>query len=85
MSETPAAARVATTLATVTLIGPVGPLTWAGVPPNKAARKPTTTAPYKPYIAPPGPSAALPKARASGSATTAAVSPPKTSPLTFLR
>ena len=42
------AASVLTTPATVTLIGPVGPLTWAGVPPNKAARKPVMIAPYKP-------------------------------------
>ena len=45
---TPTAAKPATTPATVTLMGPVGPLTWAGVPPNNAAKKPTTTAPYSP-------------------------------------
>ena len=55
------------------------------MPPNKAAKKPTTTAPYKPYIAPPGPKAAFPKASARGKATTAAVIPPKISPLIFLR
>ena len=45
---TPTAAKPATTPATVTLIGPVGPLTCAGVPPKSAAKNPTTTAPYKP-------------------------------------
>ena len=41
----PTAARLDTMPATVTLMGPVGPLTWAGVPPSRAARKPVTMAP----------------------------------------
>ena len=44
----PMAARLETIPATVTLMGPVGPLTWAGVPPSKAARNPVTMAPYRP-------------------------------------
>ena len=44
----PPAVRLITKAPTVTLIGPVGPLTWEGVPPNNAARKPTITAPKRP-------------------------------------
>ena len=43
--DTPIAARLETTPATVTLMGPVGPLTWDGVPPSRAAMNPVTIAP----------------------------------------
>ncbi len=68
----------AMTTAMATAIGPVGPEITVLVPPKVAAKKPTATAPYSPAIAP-RPDA-TPNASASGSATTAAVSPPKTSP-----
>ena len=61
-----------------TVIGPVGPEICDGVPPNRAAKKPTKMAPYSPAMGP-APEA-TPKASASGSATTAAVTPPKISP-----
>jgi hypothetical protein len=38
-------AWLATTAAVTTVIGPVGPETWAGVPPNRLAKKPTAMAP----------------------------------------
>ena len=60
--------------AVTTVIGPVGPETCAGVPPNSAAKKPTKIAPYMPATGP-APEA-TPKASARGSATTAAVMPP---------
>lgn len=60
--------------AITTVIGPVGPETWAGVPPERAAKKLTKMVPYKPAIGPTP--EATPMAMASGSATTAAVSPP---------
>ena len=60
--------------ALTTVIGPVGPETCAGVPPKSAAKKPTKMAPYMPATGP-APEA-TPKASASGSATTAAVTPP---------
>ena len=66
------------TTAIATAIGPVGPEITFLVPPNTAAKNPTATAPYSPAIAPRP--EATPKASASGSATTADVSPPKTSP-----
>jgi hypothetical protein len=48
------------------------------VPPNNAAKNPTIIAPYKPGKGP-NPEA-TPKAKARGSATIAAVKPPKKSP-----
>ena len=36
---------LAKTVAITTVIGPVGPEIWAGVPPHKAAKNPTITAP----------------------------------------
>ncbi len=68
--------------AMITVIGPVGPETWAGVPPNGAAIKPRAMAPQSPAIAP-APEVA-PKAMASGKATTAVVNPPVTSPRQLL-
>jgi hypothetical protein len=66
--------RLANRPARTTTIGPVGPETLVGVPPNSAAKKPTKMAPYMPAI---GPSPeATPKASASGIATTPAVRPP---------
>ena len=38
-------ANCITTAVMTTVIGPVGPETWAGVPPNTAAKKPTKMAP----------------------------------------
>jgi hypothetical protein len=64
-------------------MGPVGSEMRVGVPPNKAAKKPTQTAPYSP---PRGPTPeATPKARARGNETTAAVTPPKMSPRKLLK
>ena len=60
--------------AITTVIGPVGPDTCAGAPPDKAAKKPTKIAPYIPATGP-APEA-TPIAIANGSATTAAVRPP---------
>ncbi len=40
------------TPAITTVIGPVGPETWDGVPPNSAAWNPTNIAPYKPATGP---------------------------------
>ena len=71
------------TVAITTVIGPVGPEICEGVPPNRAAKKPTIIAPYKPAVAP-APEA-IPKARARGRATTDAVTPPNTSPRRFLK
>ena len=56
-----------------TVIAPVGPVTWRFEPPKIAARAPATIAVIRPARAP-SPEAA-PKASASGSATTATVSP----------
>ena len=67
----------------ITVIGPVGPDTWVGVPPNRAARKPSTMAPVSPAIGP-APEA-TPKASARGRATTAAVRPPVRSPRQWFR
>jgi len=64
--------------AMITVIGPVGPDTWAGVPPRGAATKPSTIAPQRPAIAP-APEV-TPNAIASGMATTAVVMPPARSP-----
>ena len=61
-----------------TVIGPVGSEIKVGVPPNKAAKKPTQTAPYNPAIGP-APEA-TPKASARGNETIAAVKPPNISP-----
>ena len=69
---------VVTMTAMATAMGPVGPEIWDLVPPKTAAKKPTAMAPYRPAMAP-RPDA-TPKARATGSPTTAAVTPPKTSP-----
>ncbi|GAB4340205.1 MAG: hypothetical protein Fur0042_00720 [Cyanophyceae cyanobacterium] len=66
------------TAVTMTVMGPVGSEMRLGVPPNKAAKKPTRMAPQSPAEAP-APEA-MPKARAMGKATTAAVRPPSTSP-----
>ncbi len=65
----------------MTVMGPVGSEISVGVPPNRAAKKPTKTAPHKPALAP-APEA-TPKARAIGKAIMAAVTPPNISPLTF--
>lgn len=53
--------------------------TFVGVQPNRVAQKPKAIAPYKPAIGPTP--EATPNAKASGSAITAAVTPPKRSPL----
>ena len=66
------------TAVNTTVIGPVGSEISVDVPPNSAATKPIITAPQRPAAAP-APEA-TPKASAIGSATTAAVSPPKASP-----
>ena len=77
-----ASARLSAWLVTMTAIatdiGAVGPDICERVPPNTATKKQTEIAPYIPAIAP-RPDA-TPKARASGSPTTAAVTPPKRSP-----
>ena len=65
----------------ITVIGPVGPETWEGVPPRGAAMKPRAMAPQRPAIAP-APEV-RPKAMASGRATTAVVMPPVRSPRQF--
>ena len=65
-----------------TVIGPVGSEINVGVPPNRAAKRPTNTAPQRPAVAPAP--LATPKARAIGKAITAAVTPPKRSPRRFL-
>ena len=67
-----------TTTAIAMVIGPVGPEIWEGVPPKTEAKKPTAMAPYIPAIGP-MPDAA-PKAKATGNATTAVVTPPNASP-----
>ncbi len=66
-----------------TVIGPVGSEMSVGVPPNIAANKPTRIAPYSPATGP-APEA-TPKASAIGKETTAAVKPPKISPLRVFR
>ena len=76
LADTPAK-----TVAITTVIGPVGPEICEGVPPKRAAKKPTKIAPYNPAIAP-APEE-TPKASARGKATTAAVMPPKRSPRMF--
>lgn len=45
-------ANVENSDAATTVIGPVGPVTCAGVPPNSAARKPANIAPYNPANGP---------------------------------
>ena len=42
----------ANTPAKTTIIGPVGPEIWEGVPPKSAAKKPTSIAPYTPAMGP---------------------------------
>ena len=69
---------VVITTAMAIVMGPVGPDIWVRVPPNTAANNPTPIAPYKPAAAPSP--VATPNARATGSATTADVTPPKRSP-----
>mmetsp|Transcript_12739 Transcript_12739/g.39351 ORF Transcript_12739/g.39351 Transcript_12739/m.39351 type:complete len:451 (-) Transcript_12739:274-1626(-) len=64
---------LATTSAMTTAIGPVGPVTCAGVPPKSAAKKPEKIAPYRPAKAPAP--LVTPKAMARGRATTAVVTP----------
>ena len=71
--------------ATTTVMGPVGPEIWDGVPPNRAAIKPTAMAPYMPAAAPFSRPTATPKPSARGSATMPAVIPPKMSPRTLLK
>ena len=61
--------------AITTVIGPVGPEICVGVPPKKEAKNPNMIAPYIPAVAPSP--LATPNARPNGSATTAAVKPPK--------
>ena len=73
------AVRLAITAVITTVIGPVGSEIRLGVPPNRAANRPTSTAPQRPAAAP-APEA-TPKARARGRATIAAVTPPNRSPL----
>ena len=68
--------------AMITVIGPVGPDTCAGVPPKGAAISPKAIAPHNPAIAP-APEVA-PKAMARGKATTAVVNPPVRSPRQLL-
>ena len=72
-------------VAITTVMGPVGPEIWEGVPPNRAAKNPTKIAPYRPAVAPPSAPDETPKARANGKATMAAVMPPKKSPRKFLK
>jgi len=67
--------------ATTTAIGPVGPDCCPRVPPNHAARIPHAIAPYSP-AAGPRPEA-MPKAMATGKATTVVISPPMKSPAKF--
>ena len=61
-------------------MGPVGPETWEGVPPNSDAQMPTAIAPYMPAAAPFSMPEAMPNPSARGSATMPAVRPPKRSP-----
>ena len=75
------AVRLMITEVNTTVIGPVGSEISVGVPPKKAATRPMITAPQSP--GPGSPVAATPKASAIGRATTAAVRPPKASPLMF--
>ena len=76
-------AWVVTMTAMATVIDGVGPDICDLVPPNADAKKPTAMAPYNPAAAP-RPDA-MPKANATGSATTVEVSPPNRSPLKVLR
>ena len=59
-------------------MGPVGPEIWPLVPPKTAANSPTAMEPYSPGRGPRP--LATPKAKATGSPTTAAVTPPNRSP-----
>ena len=88
------AQTVEMSVAEMTVIGPVGPLIWEGVPPNSEAKKPSIIAPVKPAKAPTAPmlptsstlitpNAWIPKAKANGKATIPAVNPPKISPFKF--
>ena len=61
------------------VIGAVGPEICVLVPPRRAAKKLKNIAPYKPAVGP-NPEE-TPNAKAKGSATIPAVSPPKISPL----
>ncbi len=80
-----------TSPAVMTVIGPVGPLICDGVPPNSAAKKPSSVAPTRPDNAPMlaadgslmPPKACMPNAKASGKATIPAVMPPVMSPFRF--
>ena len=72
----------AITVATMIVIGAVGPLIWAGVPPKIAAKNPKTIAPIRPALAPKPEE--TPKARARGRAMTPVVMPPIISPLTLV-
>ncbi len=74
------AVRLAITAVITTVIGPVGSEIRVGVPPKRAAKKPTKIAPHKPAEAP-APEA-TPNVSAIGKAITAAVIPPKISPFT---
>ena len=69
--------------AIATAIGPVGPEICDRVPPNTAAKNPTAMAPYSPATAPRP--EATPNASATGSPTTAAVTPPNKSPRSVCR
>ena len=67
-----------TTIVVTMVIGPVGPMIWVFVPPKSDTKMPIAMAAFMPprlliKIAPP-------KARAKGSATIPAVSPPDISP-----
>ena len=66
-----------------TVMAGVGPEIWNRLPPNTDAKKPTAIAPYRPASAPRP--EATPKASETGSAITADVTPPKTSPRKVLR
>ena len=75
-----------------TVMGPVGPVIWDGVPPNRAAKMPVKIAPYMPAAAPRARASGVPmvakaetpKARARGRAITAAEMPPDISPFRLL-
>jgi hypothetical protein len=81
MSPLKEAIRPPITTILTAVIGAVGPDICVSVPPNKAAKKLTKIAPYRPAL---GPKPELtPNARARGRATIPAVKPPKISPLKF--
>ncbi len=84
--------RLAMNSVITTVMGPVGPVIWEGVPPNRAAKMPVNMAPYMPAAAPWArasgvpmeTNAETPNARARGRAITAADMPPEMSPFMLL-